>query len=437
VTPRSPSTRAAARLALALLISLVAVGPAPAAGAADKRAKPPSLDARAWLLVDAHSGEELAGSAATRRLPIASTTKLMTAYLALADLPLDRRIAAPAYSPAPAESVLGLSEGERISVRDLLVAMLLPSANDAAYALADAVSGSVPRFVKRMNGAAAKLGLDRTSYTNPIGLDQRRNASTARDLAALALILREDPRFRRIVGKSEARLKSGATPRVVETRNTLLMADDSVDGIKTGHTLNAGYVLVASAERKGVPLVSVVLGAESESGRDAASEALLDYGFSLYSKREVVSRDEVVGTAPVANEQQPLELLAARDERVALRADQEVRIETAVEPGLEGPIAAGAPVGRGVLRTAAGDRLGSVRLLAGREIAAPGALSALGGPAAALLIAAGLILVGGAFAIAIRHRRDGRERKTGERTPEDRLDSRRRRMRQREEETRQ
>ncbi len=428
--------RAAVCLALALLSSLAAAGPAPAASA-DKQTKPPRLEARAWLLVDARSGDELAGSAATRRLPIASTTKLMTAYLALADLPLDRRVVAPAYSPAPAESVLGLSEGERISVRDLLVAMLLPSANDAAYALADAVSGSVPRFVKRMNRAAAKLGLDRTSYTNPIGLDQRRNASTARDLAALALALREDRRFRRIVRKSEARLKSGASPRVVETRNLLLLADDSVDGIKTGHTLDAGYVLVASAERKGVPLVSVVLGAESESGRDAASEALLDYGFSLYSKREVVGRDEVVGTAPVAGEKQPLELLAARGQRIALRADQEVQIETAVEPGLEGPIAAGAPVGRGILRTVAGERLGSVPLLAGREIAAPGALSSLGGPAAALLIAAGLILVGGAFVIAIRRGRDGRERKTGERTPEERLDSRRRRIRQREEGNRQ
>jgi D-alanyl-D-alanine carboxypeptidase (penicillin-binding protein 5/6) len=432
VTPRRPSPRAAACLALALLSLLFAA--APASGA--KEGDAPRLDARAWLLIDARSGERLAGRAAGRRLPIASATKLMTAYLALADLPLDRRVVAPAYSPAPAESVLGLSKGERISVRDLLVAMLLPSANDAAYALADAVSGSVPRFVKRMNGAATKLGLDQTSYTNPVGLDQRRNASTAHDLAALALVLRDDRRFRRIVRKPEARLKSGATPRVVQTRNTLLLADESVDGIKTGHTLDAGYVLVASAERKGVSLVSVVLGAESESSRDAASEALLDYGFGLYSKREVVSRDEVVGTVPVAGEEQPLELLAARDKRLALRADQEVLTEAAVEPGLEGPIAAGAPVGRGVL-TVAGERLGSVPLLAGREVAAPGALSALGGPAAALLIAAGLILVGSAFVIAIRRGRSGPERNSDERTPEDRLDSRRRRIRQREEGNRQ
>jgi len=431
VKARRPLPRAAACLALGLVGALLAAAPLPAAKAANQQ-PPPRVEARAWLLIDARDGERLAGRAANERLPIASTTKLMTTYLALADLPLDRRVVAPAYSPAPAESVLGLGEGERISVRDLLVAMLLPSANDAAYALADAVSGSVPRFVKRMNAAAAELGLDRTTYTNPIGLDQRRNASTARDLAALALTLREDRRFRRIVRKPEARLKSGATNRVVQTRNTLLLADDSVDGIKTGHTLGAGYVLVASAERKGVPLVSVVLGADSESGRDAASQALLDYGFSLYRKREVVGRDEVVGSTPVAGEEQPLELLAARPARIALRAGQEALITPEVVEGLEGPIARGAPVGRGVL-SVGGERLGSVPLIAGREVEAPGALSSLGGPAAALLIAAGLILLGSAFVIPLRRRRGGSERGAGGRTPEERLDSQRRRLRRREE----
>ncbi len=148
-----------------------------------------------------------------------------------------------------------------MSVRDLLTAMMLPSANDAAYALAEGVAGSVPAFVDRMNEEAARLGLDDTSYTTPIGLDDPGNGSSARDLATLAGELMKDKRFREIVSQTQATLETGAMPRTVTTRNTLMFSDPTVNGIKTGHTLGAGYVLVASAERGGIPLISVVLGA--------------------------------------------------------------------------------------------------------------------------------------------------------------------------------
>ena len=311
-------------LALALLLTLL-LGLLPASGAATKTEPKageaaPELAASAWVLLDARDGERLAAKSASRQLPIASATKLMTAYLALADLPLDRELEAPAYDALAAESVLGLREGERITVRDLLVAMMLPSANDAAFTVAEGVSGSVPRFVKRMNGAARKLGLRDTSYANPIGLDDPLNGSSARDLAALALELREDARFRRIVAKPEAKLKSGSVPRTVQTRNTLMLSDPSVDGVKTGHTLGAGYVLVASAKRDGVPLLSVVLGADSEAARDAESERLLDYGFSLYRPRQAVGRGEPVGS--VADQRRER---AARAERRASRAGHRPR----------------------------------------------------------------------------------------------------------------
>jgi D-alanyl-D-alanine carboxypeptidase len=192
----------------------------PAASAATK--KPPQLDARAWILVDARDGEPLAGRSVSRSLPIASATKLMTAYLALRDLDLDEMVSAPAFSAAPAESILGLSEGERISVRDLLVAMMLPSANDAASAVATEVAGSIPRFVVRMNGAARKLGLDDTSCANPIGRDDPLNVSSARDLETLTLVLRENEQFRKIVARPEATLRSGDGTRRVRSRNTLL-----------------------------------------------------------------------------------------------------------------------------------------------------------------------------------------------------------------------
>ncbi len=413
------------------------IGAAPAGAGEDGKGsgsaeRPPKLAAAAWMLVDGRSGEKLAGQATGKRLPIASTTKLMTAYLTLRDLPLDREIEAPPYSPLPAESVLGLDRGERISVRDLLVAMMLPSANDAAFALADEVSGSIPRFVKRMNGAAAKLGLDDTSYENPIGLDDPLNGSSARDLITLTRELREDRRFRKIVSKSEATLRSGSTRRKVETRNTLMLSDDTVDGVKTGHTLGAGYVLVSSAERMGVPLLAVVLGAGSEAERDTASEALLDYGFSLYSRRRTLRRGEPVGTTSLADASEPLELVAARSEQVTARADQQIEVDLEVPADLEGPIAAGEPVGRAVLRLD-GERIAAVPVLAGREVAASGLLDKASKPVAGLFILGGLILVGSAFVIAIYRGRNRPVKGVAGRTPEQRLVSRRRRTERRQE----
>ena len=283
-----------------LLAALLGIGSAPARGQEQnaqgggeggaKTPAPPQIPAAAWLLVDARDGSELAGSKQTRTLPIASTTKLMTAYVVLEELDLDEKITAPGYDALPAESVLGLQEGEKLSVRDLLTAMMLPSANDAAYALAEGAAGSVPAFVDRMNEEAARLGLDDTSYTTPIGLDDPGNGSSARDLATLAGELMKDKRFREIVSQTQATLETGAMPRTVTTRNTLMFSDPSVNGIKTGHTLGAGYVLVASAERGGIPLISVVLGAAGEAERDSASEQLLDFGFSLYQPRVAVKR---------------------------------------------------------------------------------------------------------------------------------------------------
>ncbi len=417
---------------LVAVVGLIATQPAGNAwaqsGSSDP--KPPKLDASAWLLVDARSGEELVAQAAGQRKSIASTTKLMTAYLALRELPLDKVIGAPPYDAGPAESVLGLSKGERISVRDLLVAMLLPSANDAANALAVEISGSVKAFVRRMNAAASRLGLDDTSYANPIGLDDPDNYSSARDLAALILELRDDERFRRIVGKSEASLKSGDQKGSVESRNTLLGADDSVDGVKTGRTRDAGYVLVSSAERKGVELVAVVLGAESEAQRDAGSEELLDYGFSLYSERRAVERGEAVGTTSLADESSTLELVAGRSERVRARQDQQIELTLDVGAELEGPIAEGERIGR-VALSLDGTQFATVPALAARDVAGKSLLGGLDAPVV-LLGAAGLILLLVVLVIGLRRGRGGSSRAAAKRTPQDRVRSREQRLKQRE-----
>ncbi len=399
-----------ALLAALLIVAIGLCAPTtPRAGAA---AGPPKLDAKAWMLVDARDGERLAGRSISRSVPIASATKLMTAYLTLRDLDPDDVVEAPPYSAAPAESVLGLAEGERISARDLLVAMMLPSANDAAFALANEISGSVPRFVVRMNGAARKLGLQDTSFANPVGLDDPRNFSSARDLIALTTELREDPRFRKIVAKPQARLKSGSARRTVTTRNSLLLADGTVDGVKTGRTRGAGYVLVASAERKGVPLLSVVLGAPSEAARDAESARLLDYGFSLYQPRRAVRRSELIGEVAISGEDEPLPLEAARGVEVTARENQSIAVRVQAPDPVEGPIDIGERVGRGVV-TLDGERVDSVPLLAARAVAASGPLDGLGGPLAVGLLAGGSMLVLIAFVSAVRRRRTRSGEPTG------------------------
>jgi D-alanyl-D-alanine carboxypeptidase len=181
------------RLGVCLLAALLATAlHLPGAAAA---AQVPPVEARAWTLIDARSGDVLTSHAAAERLPIASTTKLMTAYVALQELPLDRIVRAAPYHPIYGESLLGLRVGQRISVRDLLYGLILRSGNDAAHDLALAAAGSLPRFVAEMNRRAAALGLADTHYANPVGLDQRGNFSSARDLATLTRRLLAIPAF--------------------------------------------------------------------------------------------------------------------------------------------------------------------------------------------------------------------------------------------------
>ena len=206
--------------------------------------------------------------AATERLPIASTTKLMTAWVALHELPLDKIVhAAPYRDPEYGESLMGLRAGERISVRDLLYGLILRSGNDAAHELAVAAAGSDGRFVRQMNLRAAALGLADTHYANPIGLDQKGNYSSARDLATLAQHLLRIPAFAKIADSRSAVLHSVRPPRRIATINELLLLAPWVTGVKTGHTFKAGYVLVGSGRRKGVDLISVVIGAENDEAR--------------------------------------------------------------------------------------------------------------------------------------------------------------------------
>jgi D-alanyl-D-alanine carboxypeptidase (penicillin-binding protein 5/6) len=428
--PRSPRLgRVVSPVILAALLAVLGAAPAIAAAATESQDEPaPKLNAATWLLLDPTDGEELAAHDPDRERAIASTTKLMTAYLALKKLRMGEKLEVPAYSAGAAESVAGLVEGERLTVHDLIVAMMLPSANDAAETVAEGISGSKRAFVALMNHTAADLGLDRTHYANPIGLDANGNYSTAGDLTDLASKLLSDRRFRKIVSKPEATLKSGAERRVVTNTNTLLLSDPSVDGVKTGHTLDAGYVLVASAKRDSVPLIAAVLGAPSEADRDADAEALLDYGYSLYEHRNAVRKGERAGTASVRYEDEDLPLLAKRAIAVSIRPDQDLRVDVGGPKQVEGPIAAGDRLGQ-VTVTLDGKFVGRTPLVAGRDVDEPTVVDRIGGPLVVALIVLALIVIIAAVAFALRRRH--RASRDSERDPEERMRTRHERIRRR------
>jgi serine-type D-Ala-D-Ala carboxypeptidase (penicillin-binding protein 5/6) len=271
---------------LGLILAVSGPGVARAASA-------PQLTARAGVLVAPATGQTLAGVDANRPLPIASTTKLMTALIVLEHIhKLDTVFVEPNYYPAAADSQIGLVPGERMTVRDLLIALMLPSADDAAEDLAynighgpghTSLAGAVAHFVEMMNAQAQALGLRQTHYATPIGLDTPGNYSTAADLVKLAgYDMMRSPFFARIVGLPRAVLHSGNQVRDVINRNALVARYPWIDGVKTGHTAGAGYVLVASGQRGGMRLIDAVLGTSSETSRDANALALLDYGFANF-----------------------------------------------------------------------------------------------------------------------------------------------------------
>jgi serine-type D-Ala-D-Ala carboxypeptidase (penicillin-binding protein 5/6) len=354
-----------ARLGAALLAALlVALLSSPALAPA---APQPSPEARAWTLVDARTGAVLASHAAAERLPIASTTKLMTAYVAMQELPQDKMVTAAPYDPIYGESLLGLRTGQRISVRDLLYGLILRSGNDAAYDLALAAAGSERAFVAQMNRRAAALGLADTHYANPIGLDERGNYSSARDLATLSRRLLRIPAFARIADSRGATLRSVRPPRRIATINELLYMAPWATGVKTGHTFDAGYVLVGAGRRKGVDLVSVAIGAPTDEARYADNLELLEYGFSQYSRRLPIGRGEDLADPAIRYAGGELPLRAESRVAVGLRRGQRLAVRVRAPEEVEGPVEGGGALGRATVFVD-GRAAATVSLRAGRSI---------------------------------------------------------------------
>jgi D-alanyl-D-alanine carboxypeptidase (penicillin-binding protein 5/6) len=337
---RDRCTRATVALAIALAVWCAVASRAAAAS-------PPQLSATAAIVIDAKTGDMIWGLHPSSRRSIASTTKLMTAHLTLERANPSDVFTAPVYSPGPAESVIGLHKGEQMTVHDLLRALLLPSANDAAWDLAYNVGdSSVRRFVRLMNREANKLKLEHTRYANPIGLDDPDNYSTAADLAKLASIDMRNKRFARIVDLTHATLHSGSRERTVINRNDLVGRYSFVDGVKTGHTLQAGNVLVAAGHRDGVRVISVVLGEPSVARRDVDSVALLRYGLGQFHRVGVLKKGHTIASVPVHQRSGEAGLAAARSVTLTVRKGTPVRIRKLPPDELKGPLPAGRAVGR-------------------------------------------------------------------------------------------
>ena len=329
--------------AFAAAVALLAAVPA-AARAADP--PKPQITAETAVVIDARTGETLYARRADRRRAIASTTKIMTALVAREGADLGDVFPASAYKPAAIESQIGLKRGERLSLHDLLEALMLPSANDAAIAIAEGVSGSRSAFVDSMNAKAEELGLKNTSFENPIGLDDPDNFSSARDLALTARVLLRDRTLAKIVDSPRATLTTGGRPRTVVNRNRLVQQYPWVNGVKTGRTQKAGYVLVGSAARQGVRVVSVVTGEPSEGARDRDSLALLQYGLAQFERKRVVARGRTVEEADVKYfDEDQVKIVPARSASLTIRRGERVRRVVEAPERLTGPLPRGERVG--------------------------------------------------------------------------------------------
>jgi D-alanyl-D-alanine carboxypeptidase (penicillin-binding protein 5/6) len=311
----------------------------------------PTVDARAYIVIDYRTGKMLASQEAGARLEPASLTKLMTAYivfqeLAAAKLKLDEPVVVSEHAWRSEGSRTFIELGKPVSVELLILGMIVQSGNDATIALAERVAGTEETFVQLMNEYAKRLGMDGTHFENSSGLPSPQHYTTARDMALLAVaMIRDFPQYYKYYSVREFE-HNGIKQ---QNRNGLLGRDPSVDGLKTGHTDSAGFCLVTSALRDGMRLVSVVLGSTSMKGRENASAALLNYGFTFYDTKLVVKGGAALGSTKVWKAAQtPVDVGIKDDLYITLPRGQANDIKTSVElqPRLIAPLGIDAAVGQ-------------------------------------------------------------------------------------------
>lgn len=335
----------------------------------------PSVDARAYEVVNAATGEVLLARNARTRLPMASITKVMTVLVALERAKLGDVVTVGRDAVGVTGSGVRLRAGERITVRDLVAAAMIQSANDAAVALAGHVGrGDEDAFVALMNRKALGLGLRDSHFERADGLDVAGHVSTAHDLNRLAQIAMREPAIRQLAGTRNARIAGG---RSLHTWNDLLGEFPGLIGVKTGHTSSAGWCQVAAARGPGFTIYATILGAPSRSERNADLAELLAFGLSRYRLVPVIAAERTYATAELPYGRDPLRLVAMRP------VQRPVRLARALMERVVAPTAVALPVRKG-------QRLGEVHvydrgrlvasspLVAARSVELPGTAGKVG-----------------------------------------------------------
>jgi serine-type D-Ala-D-Ala carboxypeptidase (penicillin-binding protein 5/6) len=362
MTDRDQSSNHLRRIALVVAAAAFAL-------AAPVLAAPPQVTGRSFLVENGSTGEVLLAHDARERVPVASITKLMTVLLTLEHARPDDVVTVNPEAAAVGESSANLRPGERLTVRELLEAALIQSANDAADALAYYVGdGSQERFVAMMNAKARRLGLRDTHFVRPDGLDAPGHVSSARDVTLLARIVMHRPLVRQIVRRRSATISGG---RTLHTWNDLLSSYPGIFGVKTGHTSAAGWSEVAAARRHGVIVYATLLGSPDRSIRNADLTELLDWGFSRYRPAPLVVRGRTYASAELGYGHAPVALVAAGSLTPSVRVGVPLVRRIVAADAAELPVRRGQALGE--IRVYQGGRLlGRVPLIASRSVNRPG-----------------------------------------------------------------
>jgi D-alanyl-D-alanine carboxypeptidase (penicillin-binding protein 5/6) len=337
------------RLILALVPLVLLLPAAPPAAAPMPTPAPPIIGAKSYLVIDSRTGAELASLNPDSPLAPASLTKIMTTYVVFnalkqGQLSLDDEVTVSEKAWRTEGSRMFIEVGTRVSVKDLLIGMIVQSGNDASVALAEHVAGTESVFAEMMNQHAAKLGMRSSLFKNATGLPAAGHTTTARDLATLARALIEEfPEYYAWHAEKEFTYNNIRQ----DNRNSLLWRDDSVDGLKTGHTEDAGYCLVASAKRDDMRVISVVLGTSSDKARTDGSQALINYSFRFFETRLLFKAGEKVTTARIwksANENTDLGVNEDLYVTVRRGAYEQLQPTMNIPAVLLAPVSAGQPL---------------------------------------------------------------------------------------------
>jgi D-alanyl-D-alanine carboxypeptidase (penicillin-binding protein 5/6) len=355
---------------LRVLVLLAAVAAALSVVLSAAASTPPPVDARAVIVADGRTGDVLYTENAGRRMAMASITKLMTALVTLERAQPGEVVTVSPRAIGQGGSSIFLTAGEQLTVRDLLAAALIQSANDAAFALAAHVGdGSVQRFVRLMNEKAAELGLEDTHYVRPDGLDAPGHFSSAEDVFALARVAMQRPLVRKLVRTKTMQI---AGPRTLKNWNDLLWRVRGLVGVKTGHTDNAGWAQVAAAKRGPTSVYAVLLGSPGRERRNVDLAELVEWGFDQYAIFTVVREGARYATAAIPFEDERVGLVAAGSAARVVRLGDGTRfVERVVAPAMvDLPIRKGQKLGE-VVVTLDDREVARVDLVAARDVPAP------------------------------------------------------------------